>query len=119
MDKIISVMPEQKKPCPCCGSERITISYITPVENVRLWNVQCDGCGINTGYTAIGREAALEKWSRRVIEPEEYERLKRCNHECKIDCLLKEYDRVKEERDEALSDKQFLLDGIRNLLNSI
>ena len=49
---------------------------------------------------------------------EEIEVLKRCRHECKIDCLLKEYERVKDERDKARSEKAFLIDRIKSLIRS-
>lgn len=39
------------------------------------------------------------------VTPEELERLKKCRHECKIDCLLEHYEKIKAERD-ALLEKQ-------------
>lgn len=36
------------------------------------------------------------------VTPDELDRLKRCRHECKIDCLLEHYNRVVEERDKLL-----------------
>lgn len=49
---------------------------------------------------------------------EEIEALKRCRHECKIECLLKEFDRVKDERDQARREKAFLVDRIKSLIRS-
>lgn len=118
MDRINVETLEHMKPCPFCGSEKITLSYITPGTTIKLWSARCDGCGINTGHDPVTPDEAIKKWNRRVIEPEQFERLKRCNHECKIDCLLKEYDRVKEERDKARSEKAFLLDRIKSLIRS-
>lgn len=117
MDQIIDEVLNNTKTCPFCGSDRIAISYITPYDNFKLWKVTCHGCRCGTGYCPTTKEETLKIWNRRVIDPEGYERLKRCNHECKIDCMLKEYDRIKEERDKALDDRQFLVDSIRNLLN--
>ena len=119
MDQIIDEVLNNTKTCPFCGSDRIVISYITPHDNFKLWKVTCHGCGCGTGYCPTTKEETLKIWNRRVIDPADYERLKRCNHECKIDSLLKEYDRVKEERDKALNDRQFLVDSIRNLLNKM
>ena len=36
------------------------------------------------------------------VTPEELERLKKCRHECKIDCLLEHYEKIKAERDALL-----------------
>ena len=36
------------------------------------------------------------------VTPEELERLKKCRHECKIDCLLERYEKIKDERDALL-----------------
>lgn len=36
------------------------------------------------------------------VTPEELERLKKCRHECKIDCLLEHYNNIKAERDALL-----------------
>lgn len=45
---------------------------------------------------------AIEFLKAQDVTPEELERLKKCRHDCKIECLLKEYDRVKNERDALL-----------------
>jgi len=115
MEKEMAVNLRHIEQCPFCGSDNINIEYFELFANAKLWYVKCDGCGCNTGYCPT-KDEAVKKWNRRVIDPADYERLKRCNHECKIDCLLKEYERVKEERDKALNDRQFLVNSIRNLL---
>lgn len=77
--------------------------------------IGCDGCPYN-GHPCGGNYQDNDHVNLpvRMIEdirallkaldvtPEELERLKKCRHKCKIDCLLKEYDRVKEERDALL-----------------
>jgi len=40
------------------------------------------------------------------VTPEELERLKLCRHECKVDCLLESFNRVVEERDTLLKDRE-------------
>ena len=40
------------------------------------------------------------------VTPEELERLKLCRHECKVDCLLESFNRVVEERDALLKDRE-------------
>ena len=40
------------------------------------------------------------------VTPEELERLKLCRHECKVDCLLESFNRVVEERDARLKDRE-------------
>ena len=66
----------------------------------------CEDCPYNTGrmkcnlgdmhVDAIALLKALD------VTPEELERLKKCRHECKIDCLLEHYERIKDERDALL-----------------
>ena len=36
------------------------------------------------------------------VTPEELERFKKCRHECKIDCMLEHYEKIKAERDAML-----------------
>lgn len=45
---------------------------------------------------------ALELLKALDVTPEELERLKKCRHECKIDCLLEHYEKIKAERDALL-----------------
>lgn len=40
------------------------------------------------------------------VAPEELERLKKCRHACKIECLLEHYDAIKAQRDELLKWKE-------------
>lgn len=40
------------------------------------------------------------------VTPEELERLKKCRHECKIDCLLEHYDSIKAERDALIEARE-------------
>ena len=40
------------------------------------------------------------------VTPEELERLKLCRHECKVDCLLESFNRVVEEREALLKDRE-------------
>ena len=56
---------------------------------------------LNCTYDDI-LEQAIEMIKGQDVTPEELERLKKCRHDCKIECLLKEYDRVKNERDALL-----------------
>ena len=50
-------------------------------------------------------ENAIELLKALDVTPEELERLKKCRHECKIDCLLEHYERIKDERDALLKEK--------------
>jgi hypothetical protein len=45
------------------------------------------------------------------VTPEELERLKKCRHECKIDCLLEHYDKIKAERDALLKAQEPMVHG--------
>ena len=56
---------------------------------------------LNCTYDDI-LEQAIEMIKGQDVTPEELERLKKCRHDCKIECLLIEYDRVKNERDALL-----------------
>lgn len=56
---------------------------------------------LNCTYDDI-LDQAIEMIKAQDVTPEELERLKKCRHDCKIECLLKEYDRVKNERDALL-----------------
>ena len=56
---------------------------------------------LNCTYADI-LDQAIEMIEALDVTPEELERLKKCRHDCKIECLLKEYDRVKNERDARL-----------------
>lgn len=64
-----------------------------------------DGVHGNTGCKKKLVDDALELLNALDVTPEELERLKKCRHECKIDCLLEHYDAIKAERD-ALLEKQ-------------
>ena len=48
---------------------------------------------------------ALELIKALDVTPEELERLKKCRHECKIDCLLEHFDEIKAERDALLGER--------------
>ena len=68
-----------------------------------MMECSAEGCPIGTTYFAMVQAAELRERLRKYedhdVMPDEMERLKKCRHECKIDCLLKEYDRVIVERD--------------------
>lgn len=54
-----------------------------------------EDCEMEDGFTALARDAlALLK-----AQSEELDRLKLCRHNCKIECLLDEYNKVVAERD--------------------
>lgn len=66
----------------------------------RLENAAGGPEGIKMAHEAADAIAALQ--AENAEKGKEIERLKKCRHECKIDCLLEEYNRVKAERDAAV-----------------
>lgn len=62
-----------------------------------------DGCPVGTMYFAMIQAAELRERLRMYedqdVMPDELESLKLCRHNCKIDCLLKKYDELKEKYD--------------------
>ena len=79
---------------------------IKGLECIRDWSQ----FAVNKGWLVAGASEKMVKYAKDALEllkaqdvtPEELERLKKCRHDCKIECLLKEYDRVKNERDALL-----------------
>lgn len=59
---------------------------------------------MDDGYKKIKEyaENAIALLKAMDVTPEELERLKKCRHECKIDCLLEHYEKIKAERDALL-----------------
>lgn len=57
-------------------------------------------CWITLAADALALLKALD------VTPEELERLKKCRHECKIDCLLEHYEKIKAERDALLKEQE-------------
>lgn len=60
-----------------------------------------DAMGCLIGGDELSKDA-LELLKALDVTPEELERLKKCRHECKIDCLLEHYEKIKDERDALL-----------------
>mgnify|MGYP006988981247 CR=1 FL=1 len=65
-----------------------------------LMGCSAHGCPVGTTYFAMIQAAELRERLRMYEEhgvmPDELERLKKCRHECKIDCLLERYDELRE-----------------------
>lgn len=61
-----------------------------------------DGVHGNTGCKTKMLDDIIALLEALDVTPEELERLKKCRHECKIDCLLEHYDSIKAERDALL-----------------
>lgn len=65
-----------------------------------LMDCSADGCPIGTIYFAMIQAAELRErlrlYENHGVMPDELERLKKCRHECKIDCLLERYDELRE-----------------------
>lgn len=59
-----------------------------------------EGCPVGTTYFAMIQAAELRErlrmYENHGVMPDELERLKKCRHECKIDCLLEKYDELRE-----------------------
>ena len=68
-----------------------------------LTGCSIQGCPVGTTYFAMIQAAELRErlrmYENHGVMPDELERLKKCRHECKIDCLLEEYDKRKTEHD--------------------
>ena len=58
-----------------------------------------DGVHGNTGCKTKMLDDVVALLEAMDVTPEELERLKKCRHECKIDCLLEHYEKIKAERD--------------------
>jgi Lar family restriction alleviation protein len=56
------------KPCPFCGNAEQTV-FGTDVADGWKWNVECDGCHMQTKYYDSEQEA-LEAWKGRYKEDE-------------------------------------------------
>ena len=65
-----------------------------------------DGVHGNTGCKKKLVDDALELLNALDVTPEELERLKKCRHECKIDCLLEHYEKIKAERDALMEARE-------------
>lgn len=68
-----------------------------------LMDCSGDGCPVGTMYFAMIQAAELRERLRMYedhdVMPDELESLKLCRHNCKIDCLLKKYNELKEKYD--------------------
>ena len=56
------------KPCPFCGNAEQTV-FGTDVADDWKWNVECDGCHMQTKYYDSEQEA-LNAWKRRYVKNE-------------------------------------------------
>ena len=65
-----------------------------------LMGCSAHGCPVGTTYFAMIQAAELRErlrlYENHGVMPDELERLKKCRHECKIDCLLERYDALRE-----------------------
>ena len=65
-----------------------------------LMDCSAEGCLVGTMYFAMIQAAELRErlrlYENHGVMPDELERLKKCRHECKIDCLLERYDELRE-----------------------
>lgn len=75
------------------------------IEQLEWWAEECDRTNHGCQARKILQEAA-----------DALDKLKKCRHECKIDCLLEEYEKkkdelekVKRERDAAVSDLETIM----------
>jgi Lar family restriction alleviation protein len=57
---------DELKPCPFCGSDRITIMVRLPFnDEVVGYYVFCSGCGARSALN-FSEEIAIEAWNRRA-----------------------------------------------------
>ena len=61
-------MKGELKPCPFCGSSKVSVSYVhhkIDEEDYFYYRAGCDSCFI--GYEEHERESAVSQWNLRVV----------------------------------------------------
>ena len=85
-----------------CAYESVTYEATDDLDTIGDILMDCsgEGCPIGTTYFAMIQAAELRErlrlYENHGVMPDELERLKKCRHECKIDCLLERYDELRE-----------------------
>ena len=74
-----------------------------------------DGVHGNTGCKTKMLDDIIALLEALDVTPEELERLKKCRHECKIECLLEHYEKIKAERDALLEARILTVDELWHL----
>ncbi len=91
--------------CGTCSYEEVPYQTGDDLDDIGdiLMDCSSDGCPVGTMYFAMIQAAELRERLRmyedRGVMPDELERLLLCRHNCKIDCLLKKYNELKERYD--------------------
>ena len=85
-----------------CAYESVPYEATDDLDTIGDILMDCsgEGCPIGTTYFAMIQAAELRErlrlYENHGVMPDELERLKKCRHECKIDCLLEKYDELRE-----------------------
>lgn len=88
-----------------CNYDEVPYKVDDDLDNIGDILMDCsgDGCPVGTMYFAMIQAAEMRERVRKYedhgVMPDELERLKLCQHDCNIDCLLKKYNELKERYD--------------------